>query len=76
MASGSRTVLISRWRTGGKSSYDLVREFVQELPYTTASDAWQRSVFLTMQGDLFLEREPRVKPTDLEVNIKCDHPFL
>ena len=76
MASGSRTVLISRWRTGGKTSYDLVREFVQELPYTTASDAWQRSVFLAMQDDLFLEREPRVKPTDSEVNIKCDHPFF
>jgi hypothetical protein len=76
MASGSRTVLISRWRSGGKSSYDLVREFVQELPYTTASDAWQRSVFLAMQDDLFLDREPRVKSTEADVSIKCDHPFF
>ena len=67
---------ISRWRTGGKSSYDLVREFVQELPYTSAPDAWQRSVFLGMQDDLFIEREPRVKPAELDVNIKCDHPFF
>lgn len=76
MSAGSRTVLISRWRTGGKTSYDLVREFVQELPYTSAADAWQRSVLLSMQDDVFLEREPRVKPQELEVNFKCDHPFF
>ena len=76
MSAGSRTVLISRWRTGGKTSYDLVREFVQELPYASASDAWQRSVLLSMQDDVFLEREPRVKPEELEVDVKCDHPFF
>ena len=43
MSSGVRTVLISRWRTGGQTSYDLVREFAQELPHTTPVDAWQRA---------------------------------
>src|SRR5262249_8116950 len=41
MATGARTVLISRWRTGGQTTIDLVREFVQELPFTTADEAWQ-----------------------------------
>jgi len=76
MSCGSRTVLISRWRTGGKTSYDLVREFVQELPHSSAAKAWQRSVFLASQDELVVEREPRVKPTNLEVSVKADHPFL
>ena len=39
MANGARTVLLSTWRTGGQSSFDLVREFAQELPHTSAADA-------------------------------------
>ena len=46
MASGSRTALISRWRVGGQSMIDLVREFVQELPHESAASAWRRSVLL------------------------------
>ena len=61
MSTGSRTILLSRWRTGGESSYDLVRQFVQELPYSSAADAWQRSVQMLMQSPLDLNREPRVK---------------
>jgi hypothetical protein len=61
MSTGSRTILISRWRTGGETSYDLVRQFVQELPYSSASDAWQRSVQMLIQTPLDLNREPRVK---------------
>ena len=61
MASGARTVLLSRWRTGGQSSYDLVREFAQELPHTSPADAWQRAVLLAADTRLNLEAEPRVK---------------
>ena len=46
LGSGVRTVLLSRWRTGGQTSYDLVREFAQELPHTAPADAWQRAVFV------------------------------
>ena len=34
MANGARTMLLSRWRTGGQTSFDLVREFIQELADT------------------------------------------
>ena len=44
MATGARTVLLSRWRTAGQTSFDLVREFAQELPNVPAAEAWQRSV--------------------------------
>jgi CHAT domain-containing protein len=76
MATGARTVLLSRWRNGGQTSYDLMREFVQELPYNSASDAWQRSVQLAMDDEIVLEREPRVKDADLEVGISSGHPFF
>lgn len=76
MASGSRTILLSRWRTGGKASYDLTREFAQELPYTSPTNAWQRSVFLAMRSDLVPTREPRVKASDFDTHIQADHPFF
>ncbi|MGH8165442.1 MAG: CHAT domain-containing protein, partial [Rhodanobacteraceae bacterium] len=61
MATGARTVLISRWRTGGQTSIDLMREFAQELPHTTASDAWQRSVQLISHTEVNAAAEPRLK---------------
>ena len=44
MSTGVRTILISRWRPAGQSSFDLVREFAQEVPHTSAAEAWQRAV--------------------------------
>lgn len=76
MASGSRTILLSRWRTGGETSFDLVREFAQELPHTTAAQSWQRSVLLTMESPLDPNAEPRltVKASDQPTN--ATHPFF
>ena len=76
MASGSRTVLISRWRTGGQTSFDLVREFVQELPHLRADEAWQRSVFLTLDAPLNVELEPRIKTTASDQPTTASHPFF
>jgi hypothetical protein len=76
MASGARTILLSRWRTGGRSAYDLTREFVQELPHTSAADAWQRAVFLLASTRLTLEAEPRVKHATNDEAPKVTHPFF
>jgi CHAT domain-containing protein len=77
MASGARTVLMSRWRTGGQTSYDIVREFVQELPHAAPSDAFQRAVFLTVDSQLNLEGEPRIKRSTSENELpKATHPFF
>jgi hypothetical protein len=77
MANGARTILLSRWRSGGQTTYDLVREFVQELPNGSASDAWQRAVLLAMDSRVNLSGEPRVKrsPTDDDAP-KASHPFF
>lgn len=76
MAGGARTVLISRWRTGGQTSIDLAREFVQELPHTNASDAWQRSVQLTRNSQVNIAAEPRLNITLKQLPPKADHPFF
>ena len=76
MASGARTVLLSRWRTGGQTSYDLVREFAQELPHTTPADAWQRAVLVAADSRLNLDAEPRIKKENVEDPPKASHPFF
>jgi hypothetical protein len=76
MATGTRTVLISRWRPGGRSSYDLVREFAQEVPYSSASAAWQRAVRLVSTAPIDPSLEPRVATGTNAEPIKADHPFF
>lgn len=76
MANGARTLLISRWRSGGQTSFDLVREFIQELPRMPAADAWQRAVLLTIDSRLNLEAEPRVKRAATDETPKGAHPFF
>jgi tetratricopeptide (TPR) repeat protein len=76
MACGSRTILMSRWRTGGKTSFDLTREFAQELPNVMASQAWQRSVFVTLDTPLDPSREPRLNVQPKDDLPKATHPFF
>jgi CHAT domain-containing protein len=76
MSCGARTILLSRWRTGGQSSFDLVREFAQELPHTSPADAWQRAVMLESATQLNLEAEPRIKRAPTDETPKANHPFF
>jgi hypothetical protein len=75
MASGSRTVVLSRWRVGGQSTVELMRELVQELPHTSASAAWRRSVQLAADRVVDPSAEPRLKPPAAD-GLKADHPFF
>jgi CHAT domain-containing protein len=81
MSTGTRTVLLSRWRSGGQTSLDLVREFIQELPHTTPADAWQRAVQVVSNSNLNAETEPRIKKTtvdraDADTPQRATHPFF
>jgi tetratricopeptide (TPR) repeat protein len=77
MASGARTVLVSRWRTGGQMNLQLVREFVQELQHSPADVAWQRSVMLARETPLDAAQEPRLKRLDeMAEPPGADHPFF
>jgi hypothetical protein len=76
MGSGVRTILLSRWRTGGQSSFDLVREFAQELPHTSPADAWQRAVLLASTSRVNTDAEPRIKQVSDGEPPKANHPFF
>ncbi len=77
LASGAKTVLISRWRTGGKVHRELLREFVLELPNMPADDAWRRSVALARRTDVDPAQEPRINAFDEADSVAtADHPFL
>jgi len=76
MATGARTILLSRWRVGGLSTHELVREFVQELPYLPASDAWQRSIELVRDQPFAPEEEPRIKAAAISEPLTLKHPFF
>ncbi len=76
MASGVRTILLSRWRVGGKSTMDLTHEFAIELNRQPASAAWQRSVKLFREADLDLASEPRVRPVEMAEPLTGNAPFF
>jgi CHAT domain-containing protein len=76
MASGSDTALLSRWPVGGDATFRMLREFVQELPFQSASAAWQRSVLIGRNNLLDPEREPRLGSTSLPLEAKAVHPIF
>jgi hypothetical protein len=76
MSAGAETLLLSRWRVGGQSTLDLVREFVRELPHTGAADAWQRSVQLAMEMPIDPLSELRVQAGKEPVALTAAHPFF
>ncbi len=77
MSSGAQTLLLSSWRVGGDSTLELTREFLQELPYTTAASAWQRSVQLARELPMITELQPRIKSSNKDpAEITAAHPFF
>lgn len=76
MASGTRTVLLSRWRVGGASTQTLIREFAQELAHAPANEAWQRAVFTVQELQLDPETEPRLDVTKKQEPPTAAHPFF
>jgi tetratricopeptide (TPR) repeat protein len=76
MSGGARTILLSRWRLGGQTSIDLVREFVQELPYDTAAASWHRSIALAQDRPVNPELEPRISSAGADPAMTAAHPFF
>ena len=78
MSTGAQTILLSSWRVGGDSTYELMREFLQEVPYTSAAAAWQRSVQSARELALIPDQQPRVKVSkkDEGAELTAAHPFF
>lgn len=77
MASGARTALLTRWRTGGRTNFDLVREFARESAGAPAAEAWQRACLLARENPIDQTHEPRLEHSNETVESpQADHPFF
>jgi hypothetical protein len=81
VAAGGRTALVSRWRMGGKTSIDLVEEFLRdrtaaEAEAPPAAESWQRAVEMATAEQPDVDREPRLKQSPQVVLPDARHPFL
>jgi tetratricopeptide (TPR) repeat protein len=77
MSDGTRTILISRWRTNGRTNFELMREFAREVVNRPANEAWQRACLLARETPLEPAREPRLKKSnDTGEPPTADHPIF
>jgi tetratricopeptide (TPR) repeat protein len=83
VAAGGRTALVSRWRMGGKTSIDLVEEFLRdrtggegEAEPPPVAESWQRAVEMATAEQPDVGREPRLKQSPQAVLADARHPFL
>jgi len=60
-STGADAMLISRWRTGGRSAFDLSTDFLKNYESEPVADAWKRAVLALMKRDVVLDEEPRLK---------------
>ena len=77
LATGARSVLLSRWRAGGQSSLDLSRDFVVRSQSQAPVDALYDAYQTIRESDVDLDKEIRVKPPRKKVDeFKAKHPFF
>jgi len=78
-ACGARTILISRWRTGGRVSYDLTEQFLLRLAERPAAMAWRQAIMEVGSNPLNLDEEPRVRKDTRDPDAQppiANHPFF
>jgi tetratricopeptide (TPR) repeat protein len=76
MASGTRTIVISRWRTASPLTYPLMGEFTDQLTRWAPDKAWQETVKWFSRLPLDPAKEPRVKAPDAVIPVTVQHPFF
>ncbi|MCG8648733.1 MAG: CHAT domain-containing protein, partial [Pirellulales bacterium] len=65
-AAGVQNVMLSRWAVGGESTAIILRELVQELPFTGMQASWQRARMVLRRGELDPAGEPLLTKSDQE----------
>ena len=76
MAAGCRTILISRWNTAGKTSFDLTGNYAAKLKSEGNMASLAQARKLVRESDLDFENEPRLRAAGVDVAIKAEHPFF
>lgn len=75
-ACGAKTILISRWRTGGRASFDLVGEFLKNYDNMSAAEAWREAIMNVGLDPLVTAEEPRVRSSAGDPPAVANHPFF
>ena len=76
MAAGSRTILISRWNTAGKTSLDLTGNYTAKIKSDGNLAALAQARKMVRESDLDLKNEPRLRAKGVDVALKAEHPFF
>ncbi|MBP3557554.1 MAG: tetratricopeptide repeat protein, partial [Thermoguttaceae bacterium] len=75
-STGADAMLLSRWRTGGRSAFDLSTDFLKNYESQPVAEAWKNAVLALMKRDVVLDEEPRLKtPGRSEEPPRYDQPF-
>ncbi|MDR1925247.1 MAG: hypothetical protein LBQ66_12830 [Planctomycetaceae bacterium] len=79
-ACGTKTMLISRWRPGGRSTYDLIGEFMKAYQEMPAANAWRQAILNVGVKRIDIDKEPRIRTTPKEKETieapLATHPFF
>lgn len=76
MAAGSRSMLISRWRTGGANSLAFSRSYFQRLTKMSTAQAFKESLAAAKEMNLNYSIEPLVRSKSNDAAVKATHPFF
>ncbi len=73
---GVSQLILSRWPVGGESTAGLLKEYVQELPFSGVEDAWRRAIAVLRETELDPEREPLLSADDAKRKSLTGNPPL
>jgi tetratricopeptide (TPR) repeat protein len=76
MASGSRTILLSRWTTGGKSTLDFTTDYWQLARDQSPVVAYQEALRKTQDRPVEFAMEPRIASSKEPLEGKATHPVF
>ena len=77
LATGARNVLISRWRVGGQTSFDLSSDYVIRSKNQAGADAIYDAFAAIRDSDIDFDKEIRIKQSRKKVDkLKAQHPFF
>ncbi|MBA2117307.1 tetratricopeptide repeat protein [Bremerella alba] len=76
MATGSETVVLSRWHSAGSASMATVEGIARRIADMPASTAWQETMAEVRDLPLDPNKEPRLKGSGAAIPQTLDHPYF
>ncbi|QEG40643.1 hypothetical protein [Roseimaritima ulvae] len=75
-AAGVSQLILARWPVGGESTAGLLKEYVQELPFSGVEDSWRRALAVLRETELDPEAEPLLSDEDAKRQSLTGNPPL